>query len=114
MTNREKQIVEYLKEHHSGKSNAIHSDKLAAKFNITTRSLRGYVNKLRQYGQSVCSDKHGYWYAVSEKEIKQTVKHLNRFIGEVSSARTGLQCATLVFSGDIPKNTKVKITMKVS
>lgn len=114
MTIKEKQIIEYLKQNHSGKSNAIHSNKLASKFNIKERSLRGYINKLRQYGQPVCSDKHGYWYAASEKEIKQTVKHLNRFIGEVSSARTGLQCATLVFSGDIPKNTKVKITMKVS
>jgi transcriptional antiterminator len=89
-------ICEYLRNHHVGKDNAIHSKELEALFALSGRTIRRKVSSLRQDGFPICSDESGYYYADSQKEINNTVSRLNELVTKVSNARTGLLFASML------------------
>lgn len=99
-------ICIYLKEHHRGKANAIHSEELQRLFSIDGRNLRRKISNLRQKGIPICSDEDGYYYAVNQQEINKTVCRLNGMVTGVSNARTGLLFAQL-----LPATINVDITV---
>lgn len=101
-------ICAYLKEHHTGKSRAIHSQDLQRLFAIDGRNLRRKISALRQDGYPICSDESGYYYADNQKEINDTVYRLNGLVTKVSNARTGL-----LFSSIFPASLNVEITVRV-
>jgi biotin operon repressor len=89
-------ICEYLRNHHVGKDNAIHSKELETLFALSGRNIRRKVSSLRQDGFPICSDESGYYYADSQKEINNTVSRLNELVTKVSNARTGLLFASVL------------------
>lgn len=101
-------IYIYLKEHHRGKSNAIHSKELQDIFSIDGRNLRRKISSLRQEGVPICSDEDGYYYADNQQEINKTVRRLNGLVTGVSNARTGLLFAPL-----FPATIAVDVTISV-
>lgn len=89
-------ICAYLREHHTGKSRAIHSEDLQRLFCLDGRNIRRKISALRQTGYSICSDESGYYFADNQKEINNTVYRLNGMVTQVSNARTGLLFASAV------------------
>ena len=102
-------ICNYLKKHHTGKTNAVHSNELEKLFDMTGRNIRYVVNHLRKEGFPICSDEDGYYYAETQAEINATVKRLNEFLTRVSNARTGMLYASVI----APPNSEIKITIEV-
>lgn len=114
MNTKEKNIYDYLKANHIGKTNAIHSKQIEERFGIGSRTLRSYISSMRQEGVPICSNEKGYWIAASPDEIKRTVKRLGDFMGEVDNARTGLAFATIQMrSVTRVQEESIEITVKV-
>ena len=102
-------ILDYLKEHHTGRARAVYSRELQRLFSLDGRTVRRYISKLRQEGCPICSDESGYYYADSQTEINNTVGRLNELVTKVSNARTGLLYASVLES-----NAKdLEITIKI-
>ena len=87
-------ICAYLREHHTGKSRAIHSEDLQRLFCLDGRNICRKISALRQAGYPICSDESGYYFADNQKEINNTVYRLNGMVAQVSNARTGLLFAS--------------------
>ena len=91
-----KAICEYLRRHHVGKENAIHSRELEKMFLLDGRSIRRKISALRQEGAAICSDEAGYYFADNQKEINATITRLNELVTKVSNARTGMLFASVI------------------
>ena len=91
-----KAICEYLRKHHVGKENAIHSKELEKIFLLDGRSIRRKVSALLQDGVAICSDETGYYYADNQKEINATITRLNELVTKISNARTGMLFASVI------------------
>lgn len=102
-------ICAYLREHHTGKSRAIHSEDLQRLFCLDGRNIRRKISALRQAGYPICSDESGYYFADNQKEINNTVYRLNGVVTQVSNARTGLLVASA-----FPAEVNVKITVNLN
>lgn len=89
-------LRDYLKKHHTGASNAVHSATLEQLFSCTGRSLRRYVSELRQEGCPICSDETGYYYADNQAEINDTITRLNELVTKIANARTGMLYASVI------------------
>ena len=89
-------ICNYLKKHHMGKRNAIHSCELEKLFGSTDRTIRRYVNFLRNDVYAICSDESGYYYAENQAEINATVKRFNEQLTRMANARSGLLYASVI------------------
>lgn len=89
-------ILDYLRNYHVGKKNAVHSRELERLFSLDDRAVRRKISALRQEGYPICSGDMGYYYAESQKEINSTVGRLNDLVTGVSNARTGLLFSKLM------------------
>ena len=110
----EQKLLEFLKNNHKGINNAVHSKALEKRFDISSRTIRRYINNMRKSGIPVCSDATGYWIAANPQEANKTVKRLGDFVGEINNARTGLAVAAIQMQSvtTITEET-VLITLKV-
>lgn len=97
----------YLKEHHTGSSKSIHSRELQRMFQIDGRNLRRKINRLRQEGVPICSDNTGYFYAETEKEVRDTVFRLNELSTKICKAKDGL------ITGATSQTVVLEITIRV-
>lgn len=88
------EICLYLKDHHTGNSNSIHSRELQRVFQIDGRNLRRKINRLRQDGVPICSDNTGYYYAETEQEVRNTVFRLNELSTKIGRAKDGMVSGT--------------------
>ena len=93
---RQSALCAYLRKHHRGKANAVHSRELERLFSLTGRTLRRRISRLRQDGYPVCSDENGYYYAENQNEINATVCRLNMLVTKISNARTGMLYASVM------------------
>lgn len=84
----EQHFVDWLKEHHSGKFNAIRAKDM--KSWGTLPEIRAIVNLLRNNGVPICSDSNGYYYATNSREIEITMNHLKSRAKEIQKACDGL------------------------
>lgn len=66
-------IRDYLKVHHTGRSEAVYSRELQRLFSLNGRTVRRHISKLRQEGCPICSDETGYYYADNQEEINNTI-----------------------------------------
>lgn len=90
---KKKAILDYLREYHVGKYNAVHCRELENIFKLDDRAVRRKISALRQEGYPICSGDMGYYYAESQKEINSTIHRLNDMLTGVANARTGLMYA---------------------
>ena len=97
-------ICGFLKKHHTGKDLAVPSKELERLFCLEGRSLRRYINRLRQDGHPICSDENGYYYAKTQQEINATVCRLNGLVTHISNARTGLLFASVMMPDQVTVN----------
>lgn len=89
-------LSEYLRTYHSGKENQVSGRRLSKAIGVSERSLRRLIHGLRQDGEPICSDVHGYFYAAEQKELNGTIRWLNEYIMKVGCARNGLLCARVM------------------
>ena len=66
----------YLKKYHTGKEKAVPSTELEQLFSLNGRNLRRKINRLRQDGVPICSDRSGYYFAANQEEVNATVFRL--------------------------------------
>ena len=110
----EQKLLEFLKNNHKGINNAVHSKALEKRFDISSRTIRRYINNMRKTGIPVCSDETGYWIAANSREANRTIKRLDTFVGDVNSARTGLAIAAIQMRSVTRITDKdIQITVKV-
>ena len=93
---KQKEILEYLQQHHTGGDKAVCSKELERLFSLNGRSIRRIISSLRKDGNPVCSSGRGYYFARTQDEINDTVSRLNELVTGVSNARTGLLYAKIV------------------
>lgn len=105
--NYKEDILDYLKDHHRGTENAVFSKELEQHFSLEGRSVRRIISKLRQEGNPICSGPNGYYYAVSQREINETIARLNELVTGVSNARTGL-----LYSRSLQNHPVIEITIR--
>ncbi len=75
---------------HKGKDKAITSRDIEAILDCKGTDVRRMVNELRSRGIPICSSQHGYFYAVSKEEVRQTVAHLNSRMKSMRTAKAGI------------------------
>ena len=88
-------ICEYLKKHHTGLENAVHSKELERLFLIDRRGLQRKISRLRKDGFPICSGETGYYYAKDQYEINAMVSKLNCCATAFSNARNGMLFASV-------------------
>lgn len=93
--NRRTAICRYIKNHHTGKANAVHCCELEKLFGVDKRTIQRNINHLRREGAAICSDQNGYYYANNQKEIDATIKRLNSQVQNMSTARNGMLYASI-------------------
>jgi biotin operon repressor len=86
----EMQLLEFLKQNHTGETKAVSSRELEADFEIKGSLVRKLVNSLRCGGYPVCSDQNGYYYAASSSELQITIRQLSSRISKIAGAKNGL------------------------
>jgi len=80
----------YMKEYHTGISNAVPSAYLQGRFRISSRTVRKLVNQLRNDGNPICSGDNGYYYAADRKELLASIGQMTSRIREIAKAKRGL------------------------
>ena len=70
----------YLKKYHTGKEKAVPSTELEQLFSLNGRNLRRKINRLRQDGVPICSDRSGYYFAANQEEVNATVFRLTGLV----------------------------------
>lgn len=100
-------LCAYLKKYHTGKGKAVPSTELEQLFSVNGRSLRRKINRLRQDGVPICSDRSGYYFAANQEEVNATVFRLTGLVTKISNARTGLLYSSLL--GELPLPIEVTI-----
>lgn len=94
----ENQVLEFLKQYHTGRENAAQSYEIERAFQIRGSDVRKVINSLRCEGQPICSDQNGYYYAACESELNLTVRQLTSRISKIARAKNGLlHAATRLF-----------------
>lgn len=91
MTGTEKDIVEYLQEHHTDEANAIKSRNLCVLFNLTDKQVRNVVSNIRREGEPVCSSSYGYWYSKDREDIEKTIHRLAAQVHNMNISIRGLR-----------------------
>ena len=99
----------YLKKYHTGKEKAVPSTELEQLFSLNGRNLRRKINRLRQDGVPICSDRSGYYFASNQEEVNATVFRLTGLVTKISNARTGLLYSSLLGELPIPVEVTIQI-----
>ena len=69
-------LLAFLKATCSGRKNRMSGARLAKVFGISVTALRKLINQLRREHHPICSDRYGYFYAVTASEVYGTISHL--------------------------------------
>jgi len=96
----EHDFLVYIKEYHTGKEKAVSSAYLQSRFLISSRTVRKLVNQLRNEGNPICSDENGYYYAIDQKELLNSIHQMTSRIIEIAKAKNGLVKALKHFPDD--------------
>lgn len=91
---KQKAILENLKQYHTGRERAVHSKDLERLFLIDRRGLQRKISNLRKAGYPICSGGSGYYYAQDQYEINTMVCKLTGCVTALSNARNGMLLAT--------------------
>ena len=67
--------------------------RLAKVFGISVTALRKLINQLRREHHPICSDRYGYFYAVTASEVYGTISHLYGNANGTMAAIHGLECS---------------------
>lgn len=86
-------LLSYLKEAHTGKERRITGAELGRRLSLSDTELRKRVNRLRQKGVPICSDRSGYFYSANAAEVYATIRQLERMVGGLMAAMERLERA---------------------
>ena len=76
-----------------GIGSRITSSQLTVITGMTGAQIRREINRLRQQGHPIGSDRRGYFIATSAQEIVPTIRNLNSRMAAINRAITGLKDA---------------------
>ena len=96
------QLCSYLKENCLGKEQAISGREFARLCNVSENELRRRVNRLRQEGEAIASDRTGYFYARTAGDVYATIRALRKMTDGLEAAVHGLERALDRFGGGEP------------
>ena len=92
------QLKKYLAANCFGKEHVMSAAQLGRELHMSKKGLRKQVNRLRQEGIPIASDRTGYFYAANAAELYDTVEGLKKFVAGVYRAIWGLEAAMRKFS----------------
>lgn len=90
------ECINYLRDNHVGRENAIAGRDLGDEFGLLAPQIRAIVNEARRNGIPICSTNKGYYYSTDPAEIKATINGLYHRIESVLHAIDGLEKALKV------------------
>lgn len=90
---REEKLLAYLKGACVGRAYRVSGAELGQTLDISGTDLRKLVNRLRQKGKPVCSDRNGYFYAATAGEVYATIRQLRRMVDGLEAAIHGLEAS---------------------
>lgn len=90
---REEQLLAYLKGGCAGRKNRASGSELRQALHISYSGLHKLVNRLRQKGVPIASDRKGYFYAQTAGEVYATIRQLRKMIAGLEKAVGGLESA---------------------
>lgn len=90
---REKQLLDYLKGTCASRKNRASGSELRQALHISHSGLHKLVNRLRQKGVPIASDRKGYFYAQTAGEVYATIRQLRKMITGLEKAVGGLESA---------------------
>ena len=85
------ELAGYMEIFHCGEQYAAVSRELEMAFGIKGAELRALINALRRDGVPICSNEKGYFYAETDAELLQTIRHMSSRIAGISGAIRGLK-----------------------
>ena len=94
---REEQLLIYLKTSCAGRKSRVSSTELEQVLHIRQADLRKLVNRLRRKGNPICSDRNGYFYAVTAGEVYATIRQLREMENGLKAAIGGLEQSLNLF-----------------
>lgn len=95
-------LKEFLSIGHVGEKNAVSSRELEKYMGCCSREIRDAVSILRTEGVPICSSSKGYWFAVDDAEIRQTMARLRSWIKSMNVALEGLdKCLAVHYANGI-------------
>ncbi len=100
MDMREEQVSAYLKGACPGRRYRASGSELETVLGVSGTDLRKLVNRLRQQGVPIASDRRGYFYAVTAGEVYSTIRQLRQMAEGLERAIAGLEGALEHFSED--------------
>lgn len=86
-------LLAFLQATCSGRKNRMSGARLAKVFGISVTALRKLINQLRREHHPICSDRYGYFYAVTASEVYETISHLYGNVNGTMAAIHGLECS---------------------
>lgn len=99
----------YLKKYTPEKKKLFRAQSWSSFFPLNGRNLRRKINRLRQDGVPICSDRSGYYFASNQEEVNATVFRLTGLVTKISNARTGLLYSSLLGELPIPVEVTIQI-----
>jgi len=90
------QILEYLKNEHTGTENAVVSRVMEEEFGLKRRALQRRIATLRRNGYPICSGSNGYYYARDDEEVRAMLCRLASHIAAVSNTQSGMLFASTI------------------
>ena len=88
-------LLAFLQATCSGRKNRMSGARLAKVFGISVTALRKLINQLRREHHPICSDRYGYFYAVTASEVYGTISHL---YGNVNGTMAAIRSISSVAS----------------
>lgn len=90
---REERLLSYLKGACPGRKYRLSGAELERALGLSGTDLRRLINRLRQKGVPIASDRKGYFYAVTAGEVYTTIRLLRKMAAGIEKAIAGLEAA---------------------
>lgn len=94
---RQEQLPAYLKESCRSRKHRIGSAELGKAMHLRGADLRKLVNRLRQKGVPIASDRQGYFYAAIAGEVCGAIRQLRQMADGLEKVIAGLESALETF-----------------
>jgi biotin operon repressor len=87
----EQRVLQFLSNGCLGRSEAMTAKQIGYLLRISEREVRFIISNLRQSGEAIASDSHGFYIPETEEEAKACLAHFYSRIREIAEAARGVE-----------------------